>query len=159
MKIYKQNERGEVVVTYQGERVETDAHSVCVRAIFQIERAHVGEVVLLRGDVFTEWFYADRWYNVFRIQDPHTHALKCYYCNITRPSQFTDDEIRSDDLALDVLILPNRHIVILDQDEFDALPLQQAERANCLTAVAQIQALVEAQTHPFEFYSEVSSSG
>ncbi len=159
MRIYKQDERGQVVISYEGERVETDAHSVCVRAIFQVERAQVGEVVLLRGDVFTEWFYSNRWYNVFRIQDPHTHALKCYYCNITRPSQFTADEIRSDDLALDVLILPNRQLLILDQDEFDDLPLSESERAHCLAAVAQIQALVEAQSYPFELFSDVSSSG
>ena len=159
MKIYKQNEHGQVVISYDGERIDEDAHSICVRAIFQVERAQVGEVVLSRGDIFTEWFYRDRWYNIFRIQDPHTYALKCYYCNITRPSQFNADEIRSDDLALDILVLPDQQILVLDQDEFDDLQLEDSERTACLNAVAQIHALVKAHTHPFEFYSDVSSSG
>lgn len=159
MKIYKQDAAGQVVLSYDGERIDEDARSICVRAIFQIERSQVGEVVLLRGDIFTEWFYRDRWYNIFRIQDPHTLALKCYYCNITRPSQFNSDEIRSDDLALDILVLPNQQIFILDQDEFDHLQLSESERVACLTAVSQIHTLVEAQSYPFEFYSEVSSSG
>ena len=60
MKIYKQNEHGQVVISYDGERIDEDAHSICVRAIFQVERAQVGEVVLSRGDIFTEWFYRDR---------------------------------------------------------------------------------------------------
>jgi hypothetical protein len=109
----------------------------------------LGFVVFRRGDIFTEWFYSDRWYNVFRVEDGQTGALKGWYCNITRPATITDDSVRADDLALDIYVLPNGNILLLDEEEFDALNLSLDERISALRAVETIRRVSAARVEPF----------
>jgi hypothetical protein len=44
-------------------------------------------------------------------------------------------------LALDLLVFPDGRQIVLDEDEFNALPLSEAERQSALAALAELQAL------------------
>lgn len=147
--VHKLNHRGERVFSYTGEVLERAADFVCIRARFQRETMPLGYVTLKTGDMFTEWFYADRWYNVFRVEDVDSGELKGYYCNLTRPAQIHADYVEAEDLALDVFVRPDGETLILDAEEYEALPLSNAERASVTTAVEQIYELVRRRQGPF----------
>jgi protein associated with RNAse G/E len=147
--VYKCDHNGAVVWQYPAIIASSGPTWVCLTASFDRDEADLGFVVFRRGDVFTEWFYTDRWYNIFRIKDGITGQLKGWYCNITRPAVITADSVRADDLALDVFVMPNGNLILLDELEFDTLDLPAAERINALRAVETIRHAVSTRTPPF----------
>lgn len=147
--VVKRNHAGVEVWRYTGTVLTRGATWVCLRAAFQRSALDAGYVVFGQGDIFTEWFYSDRYYNVFRLEDGDTGKLKGWYCNITRPANIGEHEVAADDLALDVFVRPDKTTLILDEDEFAMLPLDEAERDAALKAVATIQQLAAGGTPPF----------
>ncbi|MBZ0294976.1 MAG: DUF402 domain-containing protein [Anaerolineae bacterium] len=147
--VYKCDHHGSVVWQYPATVVERSPNHICLAATFDREVADMGFVVFRRGDAFTEWFYSDRWYNIFRVEDGQTGDLKGWYCNITRPAIITATDVRADDLALDVYVMPTGSIILLDEDEFAALDLEANERIAALRAVETIREAVIARTVPF----------
>lgn len=150
MTVYKCDANGEVVWQYKGAVVDRTESSICLAAIFERGESDLGFVVFRPGDVFTEWFYTDRWYNVFRVEDGQTGQLKGWYCNITRPAEITDEFVRADDLALDVYVMPNGSLLLLDEEEFDALNLPLDERIAALRAVENIRRASSERVEPFQ---------
>ncbi|MDX2161829.1 MAG: DUF402 domain-containing protein [bacterium] len=151
--VQKLDERGAFVWQYEGVIIAHDETSVCLEA--QMGRDVPTDYVHFRkGDRMTEYFYTDRWYNIFRIEDVDDGRLKGWYCNITRPARFdlaaVPALIRAEDVALDVFVSPHGTVRVLDEDEFAALNLPTAEQAAAWDAVATIQALVKARTPPFD---------
>lgn len=147
--VVKRDHAGKAVFQYDGEVVARGETWVCLEARFQRDTFDAGYMVYRRGDLFMEWFYTDRWYNVFRIQDARDETLKGWYCNITRPAEIGETVVAADDLALDVFVSPDGAILILDEDEFAALPLGEAERHAAHKAVEAIRQLVAARQSPF----------
>ena len=150
IKVVKRDHRGKPVIEYSGELVARGATWVCLRAPFNLPDKDAGFVVFRRGDIFVEWFYSDRWYNVFELYDVETGALKGWCCNITRPAELGDAVIAADDLALDVFVTPEGAITVLDEDEFAALALAADERQAALDAVAAIKRAVQSRAAPFQ---------
>lgn len=148
--VYKRNVYGQVVWQYDGVVIERGATWVCLRAVFNGRESETDYVTFKRGDVYTEWFYSDRWYNVFRMNDGETGALKGWYCNITRPAHISHDSVAADDLALDVFVHPEGTVRLLDQHEFDALEISDAERAEALRAVETIRQQIARRAPPFD---------
>jgi predicted RNA-binding protein associated with RNAse of E/G family len=109
----------------------------------------LGYTVFERGDRFVEYFYTDRWYSVFAVHTAGTRALRGWYCNIARPAQISADEVAQVDLALDVWVGPDRACLVLDEDEFAALPLRPEEVAAARAAVLEIQDLAARGQAPF----------
>ena len=150
--VEKRNERGEHVWTYKGEITAYGDTWVCYDA--HMARDLQTDYVHFRiGDLMTEYHYADRWYNVFRIQDVDSQVLKGWYCNITRPAQidFNADPVTvsADDMALDVFVGTDGRVLVLDEDEFADISMSDDERAACWAAVEQIRALVATKASPF----------
>lgn len=148
--VLKLNHEGGEVFRYEGQTLWREAHCLCLRAVFQYGDVDFGFVTFSRGDLFTEWFYDDRWYNVFRIEDGKSGALKGWYCNVTRPAQLGEATVSAEDLALDVFVGPEGALQLLDEDEFAELALTEAERAAAWQAVAEIRAAVAAGCAPFD---------
>jgi protein associated with RNAse G/E len=148
--VYKCDHEGQVVWQYSGTVLERGPDWVCLTAVFNGRESDMGFITFRRGDVFTEWFYADRWYNVFRIADGETGALKGWYCNITRPAQITAASVRADDLALDVFVTPDGQVMLLDEDEFAALTLPAGDQQAALQAVDTLRDLVARRDEMFE---------
>jgi hypothetical protein len=148
--IYKHDHRGEYVFHYTGNVVERGETWVCIEAHFGHEVVNMGYVVFRRGDFMREWFYNDRWYNIFRVEDGNDQRLKGWYCNITRPAALEPNRITADDLALDVFVTPAGAIILDDENEFEALDLAEDERAAALAAVATLRDLVATRSAPFD---------
>ena len=141
--VVKLNHVGEEVFRYPGRVLARTPEYVQVEAFFRWDRVEVKEMVLLKGDRFIETYYTDRWYNIFEIHDPHTDALKGYYCNVGAPAVIENGEVSYRDLALDLLVLPDGRQQVLDEDEFEALTLSQLEKQQAILALAALQAHFE----------------
>ena len=125
------------------------------RLTFGLRRASIGPPpitatpCLKQNDRFVEHFYADRWYNIFEIHSVQDDHLKGWYCNIVQPALFSANEIAQVDLALDVWIDPDGAYQVLDQAEFDALPLDADTRQQANAALNTLLDLLAQRAQPF----------
>ncbi len=151
IRVDKLNSKGQVVVSYQAELAERLTNGVILSAIWTWKARDLGYTVFETGDQFTEYFYTDRWYNIFKIHSGQTGALKGWYCNIARPATITDDRVAAEDLILDIWVQPDGTWQILDEDEFAAdHTLDQRTREDALRALGILLAQIAAREPPFD---------
>jgi len=149
--VYKLDHQGREVYRYDGRVVARAPDRIQIEARFEArDQARLGPILLRRGDRMVEWFYADRWYNIFEIHAAADDGLKGWYCNITRPAALDAATVRADDLALDLVVMPGGEVVLVDEDEFEALDIPPADRAAALTAVDDLRRAVAARQPPFD---------
>ncbi len=137
--VYKLDEAGNEVWRYPAEVVARHGRFIQLEAFFNRDDMNLGYVTFHRGDRFVEYFYTDRYYNIFAIYQQNSQMLKGWYCNICRPSVITETAVRCEDLALDLWVSPTGHVTLLDEPEFAALPLSADERRQCWQAVAELK--------------------
>ena len=148
--VYKNDHHSKPVWHYTGKVIACGATWVCLQAHFGRPDVDIGVMTFRQGDLMTEWFYTDRYYNVFRVEDVDDGRIKGWYCNITRPAIITEDRITADDLALDVFVSPSGEVTLLDEDELAALGLSDSELGNVWQAVVAIRAHVTKRAGPFD---------
>src|SRR4051812_46061044 len=113
---------GHVLISWPGTLVQiTDDVAVVRAACASISgnAVFVDGVPFSRGDIFTEFYFLDRWYNVFHIADA-LGRRKGWYCNVTLPATLGDEGVTFVDLALDLFAHPDGRFAVLDEDEFAA---------------------------------------
>jgi protein associated with RNAse G/E len=105
-----------------------DETAVVLRAEFNIDLIERDFATFRRGDVFHEFYYFHRWYNVFQVGAPDG-SLKGWYGNLGLPAELHAEtgELHYVDLALDIWTRPSGEFVVLDQDEFEALLAEHPE--------------------------------
>lgn len=150
IRVYKCNHLGEIVWHYEGMVLARNATMIQVEAHFNRDDYAASYHTFRRGDRMVEWFYTDRWYNIFQMHDVDDDRVKGWYCNITRPARFEAAALYADDLALDVMIYPDGRVLVLDEDEFAALALDAETHQNALRALEALKALVEQRQPPFD---------
>lgn len=159
MTIYKVNSRGETVTSYTGEVVRRFAGGVYVEARWERPTLDLGYVRFEQGDRFGEWYYEDRWYNVFEIRAGDTGAFKGWYCNIAEPATISADTLTCRDLILDLWVAPDGTTLTLDEDEFAAdTSLDGGTRAAAESAMLELRALVSSRVAPFDAISAPESA-
>ncbi|HLI27461.1 MAG TPA: DUF402 domain-containing protein [Chloroflexota bacterium] len=143
------------VFRWQARVLEQTPEHLLLAGRFGAPRRDLGYVVLERGDLFLEWYYFDRWYNIFQVYSAQG-APKGWYCNIGLPPEQADGDLYYVDLALDVFVHPNGRYLVLDEDEFATLKahaLRPEDAARAEAALAELCALVESgrlPTRPFD---------
>lgn len=148
--INKLNLQHQLLWSYTGSVLERSANTIKLEAHFNRETRDAGYVVFEKHDRFVEYFYADRWYNIFEMHSAKDDQLKGWYCNIAKPALFSDHAIDQVDLALDVWIDPNGTPRVLDEDEFAALDLDQATRQQARQAIQELIDLAWRRAAPFD---------
>ncbi|MCS7179201.1 MAG: nicotinamide-nucleotide amidohydrolase family protein [Anaerolineae bacterium] len=138
--VQKRDSQGQEIIAYPAQLLYRTANAVLLRAIWDRPPMETAFGRLETGDLWLETFYTDRWYNVFEIRAPDGQ-LKGRYCNITRPARITPGTISADDLALDLWVDPDGRATVLDEEEFDRLPLTPEERTAARRA---LEGLLEA---------------
>jgi len=141
--IIKMNTQREEVWRYPGRVIAKDIHSVLVEAFFNIDDRPFHGITLRTNDRSIERYYSNRWYNVFEIHDRDDDRLKAWYCNVTSPAEFSPGKITYIDLALDILVYPNGDYLILDEDEFESLDLDEYSQQKALQALDTLKTIVE----------------
>ena len=147
--IRKLDHAGNQVLAYPGQVLRRDGRTIVLRTGWDRASLDLGFVVLEPGDRWTEYFYADRWYNIFEIH-ASDGRLKGWYCNVTRPARISEEQVLAEDLALDLWVAPDGEPQVLDEDEFAALSLRPAEREAARQALAELQGMVAQRVAPFD---------
>jgi predicted RNA-binding protein associated with RNAse of E/G family len=137
--VIKRDASGKEVWHYSGQVLERSDGYIRIQARFNRKDTPFHGIILREGDQFIESYFADRWYNYDEVHDKDSQDLKCYYANVTRPAEIGDTEIAYDDLALDLLVYPDGRQLVLDEDEFQALQLPEAEQKKALQALAELK--------------------
>ncbi|HXH22213.1 MAG TPA: DUF402 domain-containing protein [Dehalococcoidia bacterium] len=101
-------------------------------------------------------YWADRWYNVIRLDHPRGGGLRGYYCNIATPAEFDGENLHYCDLQLDVFVDAHEGGLsadVRDEDEFEEARVRfgypESLVRNARLAVEELLALVEARAFPF----------
>ncbi|HEY3582582.1 MAG TPA: DUF402 domain-containing protein, partial [Pyrinomonadaceae bacterium] len=89
-----------------------------------------------------EFYWLDRWYNVFRFSDR-------FYCNVTEPPSFDGSLLTYVDLDIDVLVEQDFSYRILDLEDFETYPYPAEVKQKARHAVAELISLVQARSFPF----------
>lgn len=139
--VIKQNIEGEETWRYSGQVLQRTASALLLSARFNRDDLPFEGVNLKNGDLFLEAYYSNRWFNIYEIRDRDSGETKVWYCNVTRPAVFADGSLSYVDLALDLLVYPDGHSRLLDEDEYAALHLGPEEDAHTRQAVAELQHL------------------
>src|ERR1043166_3354410 len=135
-------------------RIVKQAGSLTVlEAEFDVDVTHhlLGEIK--RGTRLIEYYWLDRWYNVFRfLQD--NGSTRLYYCNINTPPEFDGDCLTYVDMDIDVVVQPDYSYEVLDQDEFQANAARYGysseEKANAMAALDELIARIAGRQFPFQ---------
>lgn len=99
-----------------------------------------------------EYYWLDRWYNIFRFIEP-SGELRNFYCNVNVPPLLQGDILSYIDLDMDILVAPDLSYSILDEDEFAAnaarfnYPKEVRRRSE--EALEQLVNLIESRAFPF----------
>jgi len=147
--VRKLDHKGSEVISYPGLVLERADDAIVLRTSWDREPMDLGFVTLEPEDRWTEYFYSNRWYNIFEIR-ANNGRLKGWYCNITRPAHIGEETVTAEDLALDLWVAPDRSMSVLDADEFAKLPLTPDERRAARQALAQLQGRVAEEAPPFD---------
>lgn len=143
MDIIKLNHLGQETWRYSGKVLKQTSSLIVLEAFFDREETLVADLVLMRGDRFIEYYYNDRWYNIYEIQDLTHHHIKGWYCNISYPAVFSTRSVTYQDLALDLLVYPAGKQVVLDEDEFETLPLSPFDRNKARESLYELKQIFQ----------------
>jgi len=130
---------GHVLISWPGSLIELTDEWAVIRARFASISGNpvfVEGVPFSIGDVFTEFYFRARWYNVFHVADAEGRH-KGWYCNVTKIPAIGESRISFVDLALDLFAHPDGRFAVLDEDEFETAAnglyaqedIEQANRA------------------------------
>ena len=148
--VHKLNLAGDVTVTYEATLAELLPDGVRLVARWTRPPLALDYITFETGDRFTEWYFADRWYNIFQIASPDG-TLKGWYCNVAEPAEISPGAIRCRDLLLDLWVSPTGTMFVLDEDEFAAEAALTADlRQHALGGLAELQRLVHDRIPPFD---------
>jgi protein associated with RNAse G/E len=153
--VVKQNPVGEAKIRYSGEIIAHLTHGVVIQASWTLPKRDLGYTVFEPGDQFTEYYYTDRWYNIFEI----AHAdgtRKGWYCNVAAPAHIHNDEIEQIDLLLDVWVDPKGKALLLDEDEFAVDTTLTQEQRN--GAQRGLQALLQLLATRQEMFASIGAT-
>lgn len=149
MRVHKLDPRGVIVLTYEAEVERRLPNGVRLAARWTRSPMRLGYVTFETNDHFTEWFFNDRWYNIFEIASPDG-ALKGWYCNVAAPATIEEEDLFCRDLLLDLWVAPDGASAVLDEDEFaEDDSLDDTTRDQARAGLADLQALVAQCQGPF----------
>ena len=125
--VIKRDPVGEEKTRYTGEVIERRSDSVVIEAYWTREAKDLGYTRFEPGDRFIEYYFTNRWFNVFAISN-NNGSRKGWYCNVAAPAVISADCVEQIDLLLDVWVDPTGRLLVLDEDEFEADPTLSDEQ-------------------------------
>jgi hypothetical protein len=139
VRVEKKNLAGDVTYGYEGKMLSRDGHSITIEALFDRADMPFVDTILRTGDRFVEYYFDDRWYNIFEIHDRDDERIKGWYCNVCRPASFEDGIVSYVDLALDLWVSPDGRQTVLDEDEFERLGLDNELKTSALQGLQDLK--------------------
>jgi protein associated with RNAse G/E len=125
---------------------------IVLDASFDVEVQHELLGKINRGTRTIEYYWLDRWFNIFRFLESDGNT-KLFYCNVNMPPAISGGVLTYIDLDIDILVQPDFSYQVLDLDEFatNALRYDYPEQVKIQAhaAVDELVALIETRQFPF----------
>lgn len=125
---------------------------IVLEAAFERDVQHhlLGDI--RRGTRTIEYYWLDRWYNVFRFLNDDGET-RLWYCNVNLPPTLAEGVLSYVDLDIDVLVQPDLSYEVVDQDEFEQNAAVFGYSSETVTAAhAAVDELVDLiETRQFAF--------
>ena len=116
----------------------------------EIQHDLLGTIAL--GTTSIEYYWLDRWYNIFRFAQP-TGELRSYYCNVNVPPTFDGQVLSYVDLDIDILVEPDFSYRIVDLEDFELnaerYRYSSGTQTNAKGALRELVSLIETRSFPF----------
>ena len=116
-----------------------------------IKHEHLG--VIRRGTISYEFYWINRWYNIFRFHHPDG-SLRNFYCNVNLPPKFKNNVLDYIDLEIDLVVQKDFSYSILDLDEFEQNSIKfsysQNLRQSAFSSLEKLISLVKIKSFPFD---------
>jgi predicted RNA-binding protein associated with RNAse of E/G family len=149
--VNKLNPLGEKTIQYQGEVLERLTDEIIIQAYWNHSPKDLGYVCFEPGDRFIEYYYVNRWFNIFEISDA-SNERKGWYCNIAEPADIREDQILQKDLLLEVWVDPSGKPLVLDEDEFEAdRTLDDRQRQGAHQGLRDLLQIIANEAAPFSY--------
>lgn len=129
--------------TWRARLAEQAGSLIVLDAVFPEEVEHDLLGKIASGTVSKEYYWLDRWYNVFRFGGR-------FYCNVSQPPRFDGSILTYVDLDVDVLVEPDFSYRILDLEDFEIYPYPAEVRQKARQALEELISLIEARIFPFD---------
>ena len=117
---------------------------------FDVQHHLLGDIQ--RGTRTIEFYWLDRWYNVFLFLRADG-STRLYYCNVNVPPKFEDDVLTYIDLDVDILVQPDLSYQVLDLEEFAAnagrYGYSEETKRQADAAVSELILMIETRQFPF----------
>jgi protein associated with RNAse G/E len=125
---------------------------VVLDAKFPEEIVHDLLGTIAPGTHSLEYYWLDRWYNIFRFAQPDG-KLRNFYCNVNVPATFAGETLSYVDLDLDILVEPDFSYRILDVEDFERNAAHygytEEVQANARQALVELVSMIETRAFPF----------
>lgn len=135
---------------------ERDDSLIILNAEFDADVQHdlLGDIK--RGTRTVEYYWLDRWYNIFRFLTGDG-STRLFYCNINTPPALEGDILTYIDLDIDIVVQPDLSYRVLDLEEFavnaERFGYSEEERNQAQAAVGELISMITDRQFPFRFSS------
>jgi uncharacterized protein len=137
---------------WTGTMVRQEGQLIVLEAAFEFDVNHDLLGQISRGTRTIEYYWLDRWYNIFRFLESDGATL-LYYCNISTPPTLHGSVLSYMDLDIDILVQPDFSYQVLDLDEFvtNATRYEYSDqtKAQARAAVAELISMINARQEVF----------
>lgn len=138
--------------SWNAELVESNDNLLVFVGEFTSEIVHPHLGIIRPKTQSYEYYWLDRWYNVFRFHEPDG-AFRNFYCNINMPPTFDGDVLEYIDLDLDLIVDQNGRYEVLDEDDFesnaDRFAYSDEIKRKAFEALTELTALIGQRKFPF----------
>ena len=138
--------------SWQAQLLRQEDSLLVLDAQFNEEIKHELLGTIIGGTKSIEYYWLDRWYNIFRFENPGGE-LRSYYCNVNVPPNFDGQTLSYVDLDIDILVEPDFSYRIVDLEEFEANVKRYAYskdvQSSARRALEELVKLVEVRGFPF----------
>ncbi len=139
--------------TWTAQVVRHDGPLLVLDATFDNEINHDLLGTIASGTKSTEYYWLDRWYNIFRLAPPAS-GLRSYYCNINVPPVFDGQILSYVDLDIDILVDPDLSYRIVDLEDFEQNAARfgypQFVQVGAKQALDDLVTMIETRAFPFD---------
>jgi protein associated with RNAse G/E len=108
---------GSIKRSWKCELISRDNELLTFQGVFDLEVVHPDLGIIKKGTISHEYYWLERWYNIFRFCEPDG-TFRNYYCNINMPPVFKNGSLDYVDLDIDLVVWPDGTVVILDEDDY-----------------------------------------
>lgn len=127
--------------------------------VFETEIKHPLLGVIRPGTISYEFYWKNRYFNVFRFHEPEGD-LRNFYCNVNLPPVLENNVLIYVDLDIDILVAPDFNFEIVDLDEFEEnagkfnYPPEVVEKAR--GGLAELVQMIRGRKFPFQIETKFS---